>query len=108
MQGVWNYRFGTPEAKTPASVLGLAPGEGTGLPIVTDPPFSAEEVDFIVTARGCQLRILVGLDAQVFGMGLQRKSVSQTGKKKLLRVNIVPAADTGDSHAPVPFFVSSK
>ena len=108
MQGVWNYRFGTPEAKTPASVLGLAPGEGTGLPIVTDPPFSAEEVDFIVTARGCKLRIPVSRDEQFFGMGLQLKSVNQTGKKKQLRVNSDPAADTGDSHAPVPFFVSSK
>lgn len=108
MQSVWKYCFGTPELGTPSTVLGLTPPEDAGLPVVAEPPFSARDIHFSITARGCQLRIPVDGDEQFFGMGLQLKSVNQTGRKKQLRVNSDPVADTGDSHAPVPFFVSSK
>jgi alpha-D-xyloside xylohydrolase len=43
----------------------------------------------------------------LFGLGLQLKSVLLTGRKKTARVNSDPAADIGDSHAPVPFYVST-
>jgi len=31
----------------------------------------------------------------------------QNGKKKIIRTNADPASDSGDSHAPVPFYVST-
>jgi alpha-D-xyloside xylohydrolase len=43
----------------------------------------------------------------VFGLGLTLKSVLQSGRKKIIRVNSDPVCDTGDSHAPVPFYVST-
>ena len=44
----------------------------------------------------------------IYGLGLQFQSVLQRGRKKKIRVNADPAADTGDSHAPVPFYVSNR
>ncbi len=44
----------------------------------------------------------------LYGLGLQFQSFLQRGLKKKLRVNADPAADLGDSHAPVPFFVSTR
>jgi alpha-D-xyloside xylohydrolase len=38
---------------------------------------------------------------------LQLQSFQQRGKKKTLRVNADPLMDSGDSHAPVPFYVTS-
>ncbi len=35
-------------------------------------------------------------------------SLNQRGKKKKLRVNADPRMDTGDSHAPVPFYVTTR
>jgi alpha-D-xyloside xylohydrolase len=54
--------------------------------------------------------VLLPLDAgeSLFGFGLQMLSFDQRGKKKTLRVNADPRFDTGDSHAPVPFYVSSQ
>ena len=34
-------------------------------------------------------------------------SFEQRGKKKIVRVNADPRVDTGDSHAPVPFYVTT-
>ncbi len=43
----------------------------------------------------------------IYGLGLQFHSLLQRGLKKKLRVNADPVADLGDSHAPVPFYVST-
>jgi alpha-D-xyloside xylohydrolase len=43
----------------------------------------------------------------VFGFGLQLKKFNHKFTKKTVRVNSDPVADTGDSHAPVPFFVTT-
>ena len=45
---------------------------------------------------------------QIFGLGLQFLSFAQRGKKKVVRVNADPKFDTGDSHAPVPFYVTTE
>lgn len=42
-----------------------------------------------------------------YGLGLQMHSFLQNGKRKRLITNADAPQDTGDSHAPVPFFVSS-
>lgn len=44
----------------------------------------------------------------VYGLGLQFMSFAQRGLKKLLRVNADPKMDSGDSHAPVPFYVTTR
>ena len=49
----------------------------------------------------------LGEEEHVFGFGLQLKSHDQRGLKKTARVNADPVADTGDTHAPVPFFVTT-
>ena len=44
----------------------------------------------------------------VYGLGLQLQSNWERGKKKTLRVNADPRMDSGDSHAPVPFYVTTR
>ncbi len=109
MNGIWKYTLGTPEEKTPVSIFreDLNFGEQK-LPDVTIPPFSLSDVTFETNARGCVLTLPMEASEQFFGLGLQLKSVNQTWKKKCLRVNSDPVADTGDSHAPVPFYLSTK
>ena len=45
---------------------------------------------------------------EVFGFGLQLKGFNHKNHKLALRANSDPVANTGDSHAPVPFFVTNK
>lgn len=109
MNSIWKYTFGTPEEKTPVSVFSPAlPSGDQPLPDVPDPPFRQSDISFKATARGCVLTLPIAENEQFFGLGLQLKSVNQTLKKKCLRVNSDPVADTGDSHAPVPFYLSTK
>ena len=77
------------------------------LPPVAEIPIALGDITAEKTPRGLLIRIPLA-DADVYGFGLQLKSVRQTGKKRTLRVNSDPVADTGDSHAPVPFFVTTS
>ncbi len=61
-----------------------------------------------VTRRGCQLRIPLHPNELVYGLGLMLQSFMQRGLKKQLRVNADPVLDSGDSHAPVPFYVTTR
>lgn len=110
MNGIWKYTFGQPEEKTPCSLLGIQADEKAldALPRVAENPLPAEDIDFRRTARGCTLTLPAEEGEAFFGTGLQLKSVHQTGRKKHLRVNSDPVSDTGDSHAPVPFYVSNR
>ena len=58
--------------------------------------------------RGFRVEMDLEVREQIYGLGLQLRSFNQRGLKKTLRVNSDPCADLGDSHAPVPFFVSTK
>jgi alpha-D-xyloside xylohydrolase len=46
-------------------------------------------------------------DEEFFGGGLQFHSMAQRGRTKTLRVNADPSTDLGNSHAVVPFFLST-
>lgn len=108
--GVWKIRCGEPETATPLEYREFKPLDGAlhELGDTIEPPFSIEEVLYRSTARGCVIELPLGRDEDLYGFGLQLKSFRQTGKKKTLRVNSDPVADTGDSHAPTPFYVSTK
>lgn len=110
MKSIWKYSFGQPESFTPVSVFKekLDQSNENTLPTILDAPIRLEQIKFILTDRGCFLELPYDEKEQFYGLGLQLKSVNQNYKKKTLRVNSDPAADTGDSHAPVPFYVSTK
>lgn len=107
LPGVWKLRFGSPEAITPVQTRHYAesrPGFAR-LPQVSECPV---QVTAQISARGCLLHIPLASNEAVYGLGLQLMSFLQRGSKKKLRINADPKMDTGDSHAPVPFYVTSR
>ena len=106
--GVWRATFGTPEPMTPVSSRAVPPhSEGLSrMGAVAQPPLPAPQ--FSAGARGTQVRLPLAAEEQVYGFGLQFFSVQHRGRKITTRVNADPLGDTGDSHAPVPFYVSSN
>ncbi len=108
--GVWRLTLGQPESHTPSSVFQYQPDEAAlgELPSANDCPLPVESIIGKQTSRGFQVALPLGADEQVYGLGLQLYSMNQRGKKKTLRVNSDPVADTGDSHAPVPFYVTTN
>jgi alpha-D-xyloside xylohydrolase len=106
--GVWMATIGIPEWFTPVSSR-LVPVQTEAfakLPKVGAAPLPA--VRGKRTSRGCVVRLPLRANEQVYGLGLQFLSFSQRGKKKVVRVNADPKLDTGDSHAPVPFYVTTE
>lgn len=103
--GVWRFRFATPEPITPVSTRAHQPAEHgwDALPTVSCPV----PVTGMATPRGFQVRVPLGADENVYGLGLQLRSFAQRGTKKMLRVNADPEIDSGDTHAPVPFYVTT-
>ncbi|HEX3880148.1 MAG TPA: TIM-barrel domain-containing protein [Bryobacteraceae bacterium] len=102
--GVWRFRVGAPEKITPTATRHYAPASMSSLPVVNACPVG---VTGKVTGRGCLVRIPLAQYEMVYGLGLQLQSFLQRGLKKKLRVNADPQMDSGDSHAPVPFYVTT-
>lgn len=109
LPGIWRLDCGGPCAGiTPVGLRELPPVTATleAMPAAGLPP-AAAEVAWQKTTRGLVVSLPVGDNQEFYGLGLQLKSLPQRGKKKVLRVNSDPVADTGDSHAPVPFLCST-
>ena len=106
--GVWRVTIGVPESYTPVSSR-LVPPQSDAfrkLPNVAAAPLPP--IEGKRTARGCLVQLPLRTDEQIFGFGLQLMSFAQRGKKKVARVNADPKIDTGDSNAPVPFYVTTE
>jgi len=106
--GIWKATLGEPDAHTPVTMRLVPPAlEQLGnLPAVSLAPVSG--LDGIRTPRGCALSLPLAAGEQMYGFGLQLLSLQQRTKKRIIRVNADPKGDSGDSHAPVPFFVTTK
>ncbi len=106
--GIWKVTAGTPEPVAPVTSR-LVPASIEAmrrLPVVR-----AAMIDIpipSISRRGVSLALPLAAHEQIYGFGLQFFSVAHRGKKRVIRVNADPWKDTGDSHAPIPFYVSSR
>lgn len=102
IQGVWECTVGTPETIVPTSVRNFQIKETECS--VKRCPVRVTGIMQNDTAVFC---IPVGPEENFYGLGLQMSTYRLNGLKKRIRVNADPATDEGDSHAPVPFFLST-
>jgi alpha-D-xyloside xylohydrolase len=105
--GIWRARIGKPEKYTPVSsrLVDVQTSAFSRLPKIAAVPLPP--IEGRVSDRGCTVQIPLRSQEKVYGLGLQFMSFEQRGKKKMVRVNADPKMDTGDSHAPVPFYVTT-
>lgn len=94
--------FGTPEEFVPSRYCKNFSYDAS------DVRFPVDSIQFRVNRRGCVLSFPLEDDTQFYGFGLQLKQFNHKGRKLKLSVNADPVVPTGDSHAPVPFFVTNK
>lgn len=94
--------FGTPEQFVPTKFCKKLNYSETEL------KYDVDSIKFALTSRGCVVELPLMSDEAIFGFGLQLKGFNHIGTRLKLKSNSDPVANTGDSHAPVPFFVSSK
>jgi alpha-D-xyloside xylohydrolase len=101
--------IGELEPLTPSGVSGGAPLR-EAMETLTEAVFPLDEG--VPTAEQVGTRTVVRLPLAekeaLFGMGLQFMRLNHRGRTRYLRVNSDPRQDTGETHAPVPFYVSSR
>lgn len=94
--------FGSPEKIVPTNFCeGLTYNE-------TNIKYPVDNISFKTTSRGCRIEFPIEYGEEIFGFGLQLKGFNHKSHKLMLRTNSDPVEYTGDSHAPVPFFVTNK
>lgn len=99
---VYKIRYGTPEEFVPTK---FAPTPKTK--ILTTPTEFEKSLNFKVTRRGLIITFPIDSTTEIYGFGLQLKGFQHKGRKKMIRPNADPKSPSGDSHAPVPFFVTN-
>lgn len=77
-------------------------GEANALPI------RPSDVRSTVTARGMALELPMLPNEQFYGLGMNLKTFRLSGAKKTVRVSDDQTTLLGDSHAPTPFYVSTR
>ncbi|SFK71165.1 alpha-D-xyloside xylohydrolase [Paenibacillus sp. 1_12] len=105
--GVWRLTIGNPQAITPFSWMGVSPKvDALSQKPSVNPPFEWESIQ-LEAARGAHI-LSFPLDPteKLYGAGLQLLRMNLRGRTRYLRVNSDPKQDTGETHAPVPFYVS--
>lgn len=107
--GVWESEVGEPEDFNLLSVSGnKSRADRLKERTVMDFPLSTTEIKYTTKNGKTYLRFPLDREEQIYGFGLNFKSVQQRGRILRLHVDHYGGKDDGRTHAPVPFFVSSK
>lgn len=107
--GVWITKAGKPDKVDLLSELNITPKIATINELeAAELPISKDEIKFEIVDGKTYIRFPLDKEEQIFGLGLHFKSVDQRGRLLQLHVDHYGESDNGRTHAPVPFFVSSK
>jgi alpha-D-xyloside xylohydrolase len=107
--GVWKARVGQPDKLDFYSVAGVQPKSDALRAIVPiDFPIPQNEIKASVVDGKVYLHFPLDSTEQIFGLGLNFKTVQQRGRVLRLHMDHYGGQDNGRTHAPVPFYASSK
>ncbi len=107
--GIWTTQCGKPEILNLTSALTYTPRmEAINEMEDVDFPLDTSEIRMEVVDGKTYLRFPLEKDERIYGLGLNFKTVEQRGRIMRLHVDHYNGEDNGRTHAPVPFFVSSR
>lgn len=107
--GIWKASVGEPEDISLLKMANIQPKKEAleKLPDATF-PFSKDKISTKVIDGKTYLRFPLTREEQLYGLGLNFKTVHQRGRIMTLHVDHYGGKDDGRTHAPVPFYVSSR
>ncbi len=107
--GVWKVEVGKPDKVNLLSELEFTPKiDAINAIEEVDLPVDKSEITTEVFDGKTYIRFHLDKEEKIYGLGLNFKSVQQRGRITRLHVDHYGGSDNGRTHAPVPFFVSSK
>ena len=107
--GVWTLKVGKEQSITLLGAAEIEP-DITALKKLPDPefPLDPDKIRAEVIDGKTDLRFPLERDEEIYGLGLNFKTHNQRGRILNLHVDHYGGKDNGRSHAPVPFYVSSR
>jgi alpha-glucosidase (family GH31 glycosyl hydrolase) len=107
--GIWKSDIGTPEAVDLLDMAGITPRlDALSRKGAVEFPLNTADISSVVRDGKTYLRFPLDETEQIYGLGLNFQSVHQRGKIFRLHVDHYGDQDNGRTHAPVPFYVSSR
>ena len=108
--GVWRLRMGQPEKFTPEHFRTELARTNELAALASCPrlPVKASAVGFRTTGRGCVLELPLQSGERIYGLGMNLKVFDPMNGRRTIRVSDDQGTVLGDSHAPVPFYVSTR
>ncbi len=107
--GVWVAEVGKPELRNFTTTSGVKPKlEAIKAMQNVEFPLNENEIKAVVFDGKTYLHFPLEVGEKIFGLGLNFKTVEQRGRILRLHVDHYGGKDDGRTHAPVPFYVSSK
>jgi alpha-glucosidase (family GH31 glycosyl hydrolase) len=107
--GVYAARVNNPPGVSLLDMAGACPATA-GLEALGHAPFPLvpEEIEAVTRGGETLLRFPLEKDERIYGFGLNFKTLDQRGRILRLHVDHYGGKDNGRSHAPVPFYLSSR
>lgn len=107
--GIWKAQVGEPEGISLLKAADIQPRvESLQKLPAADFPFPDGGIEAKVIDGNTYLRFPLTREEQLYGLGLNFQTVHQRGRIMQLHVDHYGGKDNGRTHAPVPFYVSSK
>ena len=107
--GVWKGVIGKPEEYNLLKASGsVSNKEALSKMVATVFPLSQNDITGTINDAKTYLRFPLEKEEQLYGFGLNFQTVHQRGKILQLHMDHYGGRDNGRTHAPVPFYVSSK
>ncbi len=106
--GVYLLKAGTEDAHTPLRYKEPALSGALSAMPPADNPFKPGDIHIMVNERGCVVELPLSAKENIYGFGLQMGSFLQNDKKKRPVINDHPLKDLGYTHAPQPYYISTK
>ena len=107
--GIWKITYGIPEKHLPTEFKEKPLMQPLAqLPQNNEPPFDLKSIHFSQMPSGILAEMNVDSSERFYGFGLQINSFEQRGMRREIRTNSWPVGNLGFSHAPMPFYISSK
>jgi len=107
--GIWKITYGIPEKHLPTEFKEKSLLKSLNeLPQTNMPPFDLKGIRFSQMPSGILAEMNVDSSERFYGFGLQTNSFEQRGMRREIRTNSWPVGNAGFSHAPMPFYISSK
>ena len=109
LPGVWKCIVGQPEAYDLLKASGAMPDKAALKKLGgTVFPFGSADIAGAIQDGKTSLRFPLERGEQLYGFGLNFQTIHQRGKILQLHVDHYGGRDNGRTHAPTPFYVSSK